>query len=223
MNLFTKQKQIHRLKEWTYGYWEKGLKKKTSLVIDFLLGNEANGLMVGREIIIQKTTSSLLLESSRTVTHWERIQGAGYVYFLWSWPHALITIHHLLDGPPGTCHLTSSSFGLLHWKRRLAMDQSCYTNEGPKLSLASVHGVAKGQGWLSDWTELSFSITGPFGLNLQPVDLSTFLQICNHHPTYNHHPLNLNAAINSEQFSLISALSSLQSILHGIAQVLFLT
>jgi len=28
MNLFTKQKQIHRLKEWTYGYRGKELKKK---------------------------------------------------------------------------------------------------------------------------------------------------------------------------------------------------
>jgi len=37
MNLFTKQKQIHRLKEWTYGYRGKELKKKKkSLVIDFL-------------------------------------------------------------------------------------------------------------------------------------------------------------------------------------------
>ena len=97
--------------------------------------------MVGREAIIQKTTSSLLLESSRTVTHWEGIQCAGYVYFLWSGPHGLIIIHHLLDVSPGTCYLTSSSFGLLHWKRKLAVDQPYYTNEGLKLSLASVHGV----------------------------------------------------------------------------------
>lgn len=224
MNLFTKQKQIHRLKEWSYGYrGERVKKKKTSLAIDSLLGNKANGLMVGREVIIQKTTSSLLLESSRTVTHWEGIQCVGYAYFLWSWPNALIIIHHLLDVPPGTCYLTSSSFGLLHWKRRPAVDQPCYTNEGLKLSLASVHGVTKIQRRLSDWTELSFSITRPFALYLQWVDFSTFLQICNHHPMYNHHPFNLNATINSEQFSPIFALGSLKSILHDIAKVLFLT
>lgn len=40
MNLFTKQKQIHRLKEWSYRYrGERVKKEKTSLVIDFLLGN----------------------------------------------------------------------------------------------------------------------------------------------------------------------------------------
>ena len=123
--------------------------------------------MVGREAIIQKTTSSLLLESSRTVTHWEGIQCAGYVYFLWSGPHGLIIIHHLLDVSPGTCYLTSSSFGLLHWKRKLAVDQPYYTNEGLKLSLASVHGVCHKESKTTErlnWTELSFSITRPFGL-----------------------------------------------------------
>lgn len=132
----------------------------------------------------------------------------------------------LLDVSPGTCYLTFSSFGLLHWKRRLAVDQPYYTNEGLKLSLASVHGVchkeSKTTEWLN-WTELSFSITRPFGLDLQLVDLSTFLQICNHHPMYNHYLLNLNATINSEQFSPIFALGSLQSILHDIAKALFLT
>ena len=38
----------------------------------------------------------------------------------------------LLDVSPGTCYLTFSSFGLLHWKRRLAVDQPYYTNEGLK-------------------------------------------------------------------------------------------
>lgn len=64
---------------------------------------------------------------------WERIQCVDYVCCLWNWIDSCSS--HVLDISPGTCYLSSWSFGLLDWKRRVVIHQPYCSNQEPELSL----------------------------------------------------------------------------------------
>lgn len=118
--------------------------------------------MVARETIIQKTSTSLLLES-RIVTHWEST-------VCW-----LCVLSLELDGLMLKSCIRYMSWNMLPkllelWSPRLknesrVIHQPCYSNLEPEF-------------------DFSFSIIRPFGLYFQLyiLKLSTSLQIFNHCP-----------------------------------------
>lgn len=139
----------------------------TSLDIDFLFGSWWS--CVWQRVIIQKTATPLLLERSRIVIHWERVQCIYYVCCLWNWlglvpnPHTSLPRHTSWDM---FWNLLRS--GLLDWK----MGISLLLKPGTRVSL-----------------DFSCSITRPFGLYLQIhiLDWPTSLQNFNLHLILTHH------------------------------------
>lgn len=93
----------------TFSNLLQDIQQKPCPDIDFLFGNSSNGVTIGREITIQKTTTSVLLESSRIVI----LLGESTVCCLRVFSLELtrpmfkssyIFVCHLLDTPPGTCY-----------------------------------------------------------------------------------------------------------------------